>query len=92
MSSSRGSSQLWGQTHISYVSCIGRRVLYHECHLSVYHGIPVGTCLLLGEGNKRAPSSLILSSGLLSPSLPAWSSVGTGAKGPREPEPCESGG
>ena len=29
MPSSRGSSQPRDQTHISYVSCIGRRVLYH---------------------------------------------------------------
>ena len=26
---SRGSSQFWNQTHISYVSCIDRWVLYH---------------------------------------------------------------
>ena len=33
MPSSRGSSQPRDQTHISYVSCIGRPVLYHQCHL-----------------------------------------------------------
>ena len=33
MPSSRGSSQPRDQTHISYVSCIGRRVLYQQCHL-----------------------------------------------------------
>lgn len=33
MPSSRGSSRPRDRTHISYVSCIGRRVLYHECHL-----------------------------------------------------------
>ena len=33
MPSSRGSSQPRGQTCISYVSCIGRRVLYHCRHL-----------------------------------------------------------
>ena len=33
MPSSRGSSQLRGRTHISYVSCIGRWVCYHEHHL-----------------------------------------------------------
>ena len=32
-SSSRGSSPLWDWTHVSCISCIGRRVLYHECHL-----------------------------------------------------------
>ena len=31
--SSGGSSQPWDRTHISYVSCIGRQVLYHQCHL-----------------------------------------------------------
>ena len=29
ISSSRGSSQPRDRTHVSYVSCIGRRVLYH---------------------------------------------------------------
>ena len=29
----RGSSQPRDQTWVSYVSCIGRRVLYHQCHL-----------------------------------------------------------
>ena len=33
ISSSRGSSQLRDQTHISYVSCIGRWVLYQLHHL-----------------------------------------------------------
>ena len=32
MPSSRGSSQPRDQTHISYVSCIGMQVLYHQCH------------------------------------------------------------
>ena len=31
--SSRGSSQDRGRTHISYVSCIDRRVLYNWCYL-----------------------------------------------------------
>ena len=30
---SKGSSQPRDGTHISYISCIGRRVLYHYCHL-----------------------------------------------------------
>ena len=30
---SRGSSQPRDRTHVSYISCIGRRVLYHEQHL-----------------------------------------------------------
>ena len=29
----QGSSQLRDQTRVSYVSCIGRQVLYHEGHL-----------------------------------------------------------
>ena len=33
MPSSRWSSQPRDQTHVSYVSCIGRPVLYHKCHL-----------------------------------------------------------
>ena len=33
MPSSRGSARSRGQTHVSYVSCIGRQVLYHSCHL-----------------------------------------------------------
>ena len=33
MPSSRGSFRFRDQTHISYVSCIGRWVLYHQCHL-----------------------------------------------------------
>ena len=33
MPSPRGSSQPRDQTHISYVSCIGRGVLYHQHHL-----------------------------------------------------------
>ena len=35
---SRGSAPR-DQTHVSYVSCIGRQVLYHQCYLgSPYHG------------------------------------------------------
>ena len=32
-SSSRGSSPSRNQTHVSYISCIDKRVLYHRCHL-----------------------------------------------------------
>ena len=45
MSSSRGSSQPWDQTHFPYVSCIGRQVLYHWCHLG-----SSGDCILACEG------------------------------------------
>ena len=33
MPSSRGFSWLRDRTHISYISCIGRQVLYHEHHM-----------------------------------------------------------
>ena len=33
MTSSRGSSLHRDQTHISYISCLGRWVLHHWCHL-----------------------------------------------------------
>ena len=33
MPSSRGSSQPRDRTQVSYISCSGRRVLYHYCHL-----------------------------------------------------------
>ena len=33
MPSFKGSPQLRDQTHISYVSCISRQVLYHQCSL-----------------------------------------------------------
>ena len=33
MSSSRGASQFTDQTHVSYISCIGRCALYHYGHL-----------------------------------------------------------
>ena len=37
MPSSRGSSPPRDETCISYVSCIGRQVLYHWCHLGSPH-------------------------------------------------------
>ena len=33
ISYSRGSSQNRDRTHVSYISCMGRQVLYHSCHL-----------------------------------------------------------
>ena len=33
ISSSRGSSQPWDRTCISYISYIGRQALYHSCHI-----------------------------------------------------------
>ena len=35
MPSSRGSSRPRDRTHVSYISCIGERVLYHLCHQEV---------------------------------------------------------
>ena len=40
MPSSRGSSKPRDRTGVSYISCIGRRVLYHSCHL----GSPKNGC------------------------------------------------
>ena len=36
MPSSRGSSQPRDQTHISCLTCIGRWILHHECHLGTW--------------------------------------------------------
>ena len=36
ISSSRASCQPRDQTHISYVSCIGRQVLYHSHHVRIH--------------------------------------------------------
>ena len=33
MPSFKGSSKAKNQTYVSYVSCIGRQVLFHWCHL-----------------------------------------------------------
>ena len=49
MPSSKGSSWPRDRTCVSYVSCIGRQVLYHWCHL----GSPVPTT----EGTKSLPLS-----------------------------------
>ena len=35
MPSSRGSSRPRDRTHVSYISCVGERVLYHLCHQEV---------------------------------------------------------
>ena len=54
ISSSRESSQPRDQIHISYVSCIGRQVLYHQCHLGslykyicVYLHIQICICIYI---------------------------------------------
>ena len=44
MLSSRGSCQPRDRTQVSNVSCMGRRVLYHHCHLGSHtHHTPVQT-------------------------------------------------
>ena len=52
MPSSRASSQPRDWTRVSYVSCISRRVLYHQCHL----GSPRYR-LTLGKYNPNLPKS-----------------------------------
>ena len=44
MPSSQGSSQSRHRTHVFYVSCIGRLVLYHRCHLRSPYPIDVRVC------------------------------------------------
>ena len=47
MPSSRGSPWPRGRTCVSYVSCIGRQVLYHWCHLgSLYITTYIYECVL----------------------------------------------
>ena len=58
-SSSSGSSQPRDRTHVTYVSCTGRWVLYHQCHL----GSAVTSCLskmqILGFQNRFMPSEAL---------------------------------
>ena len=58
MPSSKGSSQLRDQTHVYYISCIGRWVLYHELQL----GSPrakMGTAKLRYESKERHSSAQV---------------------------------
>ena len=48
---SRGASWPRDRTHVSYISCIGRHVLYHECHLGSL-GIR-GLCFILNSQDYR---------------------------------------
>ena len=41
---SRGSSQPRDQTLWSYISCIGRQVVYHEHHLGNLNNIVIDNC------------------------------------------------
>ena len=51
MSSSRGSSWFRDRTHVCYVSCTGRWILYHQCHL----GSPSSwqRAVAIAESNRR---------------------------------------
>ena len=42
ISSSSKSSQAWDQTHVSYVSCIGKKVPHHQHHLRSFPGTSDG--------------------------------------------------
>ena len=44
MPTSRGSSWPRDQTHIAYVSCTGRWVLYHQCHLCWHKNFYMNVC------------------------------------------------
>ena len=69
MPSSRRSSQPRDWNHISYVFCIGRRVLYHQCHLGSprcsFHRCPLFKARQLVGGRSwvKNPSFLISSPG-----------------------------
>ena len=56
MPSSRGSSQPRNQTRVSYISCIGRQVLYHWCHL----GSPKIIKLLVGNSKQTSGYKLYI--------------------------------
>ena len=56
ISSTRGSSQTRDQTCISCVSCIGKRVLYHWCHL----GSPEFSWSLRQKSRQDTPSEVSL--------------------------------
>ena len=49
MPSSRGSSQLRDRACVSYVSCIGRQILYHQCHWGLHVQDRVFLLLLLSH-------------------------------------------
>ena len=51
MPSSRGSSQGLG---ITYVSCIGRQVLYHQCHLG-----SLDICMLMADSRCTAETNIV---------------------------------
>ena len=56
---SRDSSQPRDETHISYISCIGRQVLYHQSHLgSPIESVDSGK-ILSSDPNSQLGSSVI---------------------------------
>ena len=57
MPSSRGSSWPRGWTHVSYVSCIGRWVLYHSCYLRS-HYIFICMCVNIYTVGKESALSI----------------------------------
>ena len=63
VSLSGGSSRPRDQTHVSYVSCIDRRVLYHQCHLGS-PGISLPVAKKMDAPNLESAQSS-LSAGLL---------------------------
>ena len=58
MPSSKGSSQLRDRTHVSYISCTGRWVLYHEYHLGSLR-VKMATAKLRYESKERHSSAQV---------------------------------
>ena len=65
MPSSRGSSRPRDRIWVSWVSCIGRYVLYHQHHLGISQ-YKIKSFLSLKKKKKTAPSSLFNQSGSIS--------------------------
>ena len=63
ISYSRGSSRPRNQTHISFVSCIGGQVLYHQHHL----GSPIFGAVLVGINSLIFQKQLITEESLPTP-------------------------
>ena len=79
MTSSRGSSQLRDWTQVSYVSCTGRQVLYHQHHLGNVQGrFPLGltglTSLLPKGLSKVFSRTTVQKHQFLGAQLSLWSS------------------
>ena len=74
----RGSSHPRYRTHVSYISCLGRQVLYHQCHL----GSPL--LCLIGEIQKGSigANSRQIQQGQLEPGCEGRVTLGDGSDGP----------